>query len=407
MLMMTRRVALVLLLLAPIALVAGTWLWVKSAESRRWAQLERRVAELARETEERRRPRRVLRGPAVPGDAWTDYTPAIGLVQNLPRYSTVQMLAHSTDDRGLPELRALVAPYLPAVDRMRQGTRRAEARRVRLHTKIAAGGIDVDGSWLQGTLALAYVSTCRARWLAADGKPGEAAELLMDLTMYAQDVADDGSDFSVDLGGTISEIALQGLRSLLTRGRLSSEECLLIDRDLAQLDTMAPRFGPVLLTRLHYFGTWILNGAKLEMLHGVGCIPVNLTIKPGWRDAFSLSLMQASGFDQTDAWTSRLLAADEGSLADEEARWKKAFEDRDEAKNVYFRLFTQSDGMPNFRLLREQRARLRLVRLAVHYRATGEFLELPGFGHTVEAKAVTFWGTGVETFTLPSGSTDR
>ncbi len=399
---MTRRVALILLLLAPILLVAGAWLWVTAAESRRWAQLERRVAELERETAERRRPRQVLRSPAVPGDAWTDYLPAIGLVQNLD-LGAAQRHAYSTDEASLPEVRALVAPYLPAVDRMRQGTRRAESHR----TKAPVDGLAEAGARLHSTLALACVSACHARLLAADGKAGEAADLLLDLAMYAQDVAEDGTTLSVDVGGTTSAIALQGLRSLLTRGRLSSEECLRLDRDLAQLDAMAPRFGPVLLARLHYFGTWILNGGKLELLHGAGNIPTGTTIKPGWRDAFSLSLMQASGFDQTDAWTSRLLAPNEGSLADEEARWKKAFEDREDAKNPYFRLFTNNDGMPNFRLLREQRARLRLVRLAVHYRATGEFLELPGLGHTVEPKAVSFWGTGVETLTLPSGSTDR
>ena len=401
MLKMTRRVVVILLLCAPIVLVAGAWLWVKSAESSRWAQLERRVAELPREIDERRRPRRVLRGPAMPGDAWTDYLPAIALVQNVDRFSAIQYHAHSADGTAPPEARALVTPYLPAVDRMRQGTRRAESQRLGLRSKMP------DGSWMQGTFALAYVSACRARCLASDGKPREAAELLLDLLMYAQDVADDGSESAENVGGTIMGIALQNLRSLLTQGRLSPEDCLQMDRDLAQLDAMFPRFGPVLLGRLHYFGTWILNGGKIEMLHGVGFIPGDMTFTPGWRDAFSLPLMKVSGFDQTDAWTSRLLAADEGSLADEEARWKKAFEDHDEAKNPYFRLFTKSDGMPNFQLLREQRARLRLVRLAVHYRATGEFLPLPGFGHTVEPKGVQFWGSGVEPLTLPSGSTDR
>ena len=56
-----------------LALVGIFFAWVQSVASRRWAELEKRVPELIAEARGREARRPVLRGEAMPGNAWTDY----------------------------------------------------------------------------------------------------------------------------------------------------------------------------------------------------------------------------------------------------------------------------------------------------------------------------------------------
>jgi hypothetical protein len=401
---MKRRIVLLLLIAFPAGLLAGAWLWVKAAESRRWAHLERRVAELGREADRRRCPRPVLRGTPVPGDAWDDYLPAIDLLRNMGEgeTNTLQLRSYSAGESDLPELRKVIQPYLQAVERMQQGTRRADSRRVRLDERLKPGE-QIEESWLMGTLRLAYLSSSQARRLALEGKTRDAAELLMDLGKYAQDVSDDGSEMALRLGNAIWAAAMIGVHSLVDQNRLSPEDWASMERDLARLEATFSRFGPVLLTRLEYFGRWILDGSKLDTLTYVGCIPGNLAFKPGWRVAFSQPLMAVAGFDQTDAWTTRLMPWDDESIDEQTARWQNAVDESDNDTNIYFRLFTNGDGLRHPQALVDARAELRILRMAVHYKATGEPLDLklPGFGTTIEPKAVYFWGPFVGTITIP------
>jgi hypothetical protein len=385
-----------LLLGAAVAVALTIFIYFKFLEQRRWKQVERRVAQLRAEADARFRPRPVLRGTAVPGDAWEDYRPAIDLVAKMEEYSTLQMYSVSSGEPRFDSIRNLLQEYAPAVDGMQRGTRRAEVRRVRFDEQARYS----DDDALRPIMTLGHLAACRARWLAAEGRTREATELELDLCKYAQDVAADGSQIAFELSYSLTSVGLVGLEYLLTQGGLAAEDCRTMDRDLDLLDASFPRLGTFLLGKLEYFGSWMLKRGCLEELRGLGCVPRGAEVAPGWREAYSARLFLATAFDQTDALFAGLLPTDEGSLSDGNARREKATADLGDSGNWLYTGFTRNDRMPEASQFRSPRTRLRLLRAAAHWRATGEFLELDDpmgtkLSHSIVLPdKLKFWGEG-------------
>jgi hypothetical protein len=385
-----------LLFAGAIGIVTASWISLKSLEQRRWKRLEQRVSQLGADLDARCGPRPILRGTPIPGDAWDDYLPAIDLASKMEEYSMFQMFASSSGEPDFERYRVRPDKYLSAVQGMQRGTRRAESRRVRLHEKEAFLQ-DWGGTWLQGAVALGYVSGCRARCLAAEGKTHDATELLLDLLKYGQDVAADGSELAHELSREIMSSGLVGIEYLLIHGKVSTEDCRQMSEELGRLDGTFPRLGPVLLCKLEYFGSWMLSGQGLDDLRGIGCVPRGSEIEPGWREAYSRRLMLVAIFDRTDDLVAGLLATDLGTSSDEVARRSKVYLDLGETRHWLFKAFT---GMfPDSRPLRHLRTRVRLLRVAAHYRASGDILELDDplgtkLLHKVEPDQMRFWGVG-------------
>jgi hypothetical protein len=374
-----------LLLGTAVVLVATTVTWFKALEYRRWKHLEMRVAQLRAEADARFCPRPVLRGTPVPGNAWDDYLPAIDLIPDFPE-----------EDPGSEARRLEQNRYASAVEGMRRGTRRADLRWARLGERRPKGS-DLESSWLGKILILAGLASDRAEVLFKEGKTRDAAELLLDVLKFSEDVAADGSEDALRLHIHITGNALTGIERLLTDERLPAQDCVQIARELGQLDATFPRVGPLLLGKLEHCGSWILEEGNLQDL--VGCKASPDGIKAGWREAYSLRLMKISGFDQTDALISRLLSSDEGSASDEAARRKKVFEDLSDSGNVYFRIFAHPEDMPESGWFRTLRSELRQLRVAAHWRATGGVLELADtsgakFPCEIEAGNLVLWVGG-------------
>ncbi len=379
--------------------VAGSWAVFKALEAARWARLERRVSEIRAELDARCGPRPVLRGAPVPGNAWDEYVPAIDLASSMEltdEFGWLQAYAGSPSEPDFDRIRPTLTRYQPALDRMRSGTHRAESRRVQLHEREQFLA-DWGGPWLQGAAGLAYLGSCRARLLASEGKTGEATELLLDVAKFGQDVTNDGSLIAYNLGEDITRHALLGMEALLNRGRLSAEDARQMDRELGRLDSTFPRLAPWLLSRLDYFGSWALSGHLPEELRGIGCVMHGQRLEPGWRELFSERLMKCAAFERSDGVVAQLLKTDELSYTAEFARRDRIWAELDQAKNWVFRAFAKT--LPSARPLRGLRTRLRMVRGAAHYRATGEFLDLEDPLGTkllrkVEGDRVRIWGVG-------------
>jgi hypothetical protein len=383
-----------LLLVAGVAAVAAIVIYFKALEHRRWSRLEERMARLRAEADARFCPRPVLRGAPISGDAWEDYVPAIDLVAKMGEYPTIQMVAVSSNEPSYDEIRDLVEKYAAAVDGMRRGTRRAEVRRIRIHER----GTDPEDPWPRSASVLGELACCRARLLASEGKTREAVELQADVLKYAEDLSVDGSDIAFRLNQDLTRSAFIGVEFLLKSGGLTGEDCRVLACDLGSLDATFPRFATMLLGRLEYFGAWALRESPLDDLENVGCKPQGMVVSPGWREAYSQRLMKAAAFEQAEALYAGLRSTDGGSPS-ADAGWRtKIRAERDASKNTYFRLFVRPEEIPDARLFRDLRARLRLLRLAAHWRATGEFLELEDphgtkFAHAIEPPdRMKFWG---------------
>src|SRR5262245_42834732 len=96
-----------ILVAAVLAIVGTAVIWRWSLEARRWNRLEARVDELRARADTRFRPRPVLRGQPLPGDAWEDYLPAIDSVEKMEEYSTIQMVAVSPN---IPTFESIQGP---------------------------------------------------------------------------------------------------------------------------------------------------------------------------------------------------------------------------------------------------------------------------------------------------------
>lgn len=390
-----------LVLASLLMIVAATFLSFKALETRRWKHLEGRVAELRVELDHRCGYRPILRGTPVQGTAWEDYLPAIQSVSSglaLPDYHALQCYAVSTGEPRWDVIKLPVQRNLSAIEGMQRGTRRQRLRRVDLGEE-GWNGVDVQGTVSRGAVSLGYLGGCRARFLAAEGKSHEAVELLLDVGKFGQDVAANGSIDAYGVSEDITQAAVTGMEYLLIYGRLAAEDWRQMDHELDELDRSSPRLAPLLLDRLEGLGSWMLKRQPIEMLAGIGCVPRDRIVTSDWRHAFSIPLFLVDAFDRSDELLSALKESDRGAACEESALRQRVYADLEGSGNWIFQAFNDPERTPSSRWLRYMSTRIRLLRLAAHYRATGQFLELPDpFGthllHRMEGDYLKFWGVG-------------
>jgi len=353
-------------LVSVVAVAATVWIWRWSLERSRWNHLEARVGELRAQLDTRFRPRPVLRGAPVPGNAWDDYLPAIEMLKDADPETRL-----SDDVR-----RDWQQKYGAAVEAMQRGTHRAGSGWA--HLRERQKGKDPEEGFLGQVLVLGDIAVDRAGILAKNGKHREATELLLDLLKFAEDVGNDGAFYARMAGWGLQEKAIVGLEDALMNAPLTAQDCRQIDRELAQLDATYPRLAPMILSRLEEYGEWILKEKTLQDL--VGCRGNPENIKVGWREMYSDRLMRIAGFNRADALMSRLVLSDDGTEAEQAARRQKFVETAQleglELTNVYFSMFTCSDYLPDAGRGPSLRSTLRALRIGARFAATGEVLEL-------------------------------
>jgi hypothetical protein len=370
-----------LFLLSLLAIAGAAILWRWSLEHRRWRHLESRVAELRAIADTRLRPRPVLRGTPVPGNAWDDYLPALALV------------ATSGDEEfeTAEQKRLWLNRYVPAVEAMQRGTHRAEVGWVSIRAR--QGEDDREVGFLGQVLAVGRIAVDRANMLFEEGKTGPGTELTLDLLKFAEDVAGDGDERAQYTTWHLQETAMIVLEHALQGDRLTAENCRQINRELSNLDTTFPRLAPVLLGRLEQYGTWILKQAPLADL--VGCRATGAPIPTGWRELYSERLMKIAAFDAADVLISRLLRSDQGRESEEMAQ-RDALYTGLEPTNTYTRVFTNASYIPKSGRSRSLRSWMRTIRIAAHFGATGEALDLidaegDKIAHGMEGGKLVLW----------------
>lgn len=355
------------------ALLAAPWIWLKSVESRRWSRMEQRVAELRRDADRRCGPRPVLRGEPLPGDAWDDYRKAIAKAGGM-----------GPPDRS--RMKALLDQYGEAVDLMQSGTRRGAARRARLHETEPDEGMQ-SGSPLGRASAVAVLAAGRARLLLEQGRPREAADLLLDVCRFAADVARDGSAPAEAFGQRIAFHGLDEIQNRLLVNGWPPEELSRMARELGDIEAAWPPTEFTLLGELEAFGDRILN-------HRLSKLPPEAG--PGWRQGWSLRLLKASAFDEVEVHFARLRDVDAGTYAEEKRRRQESAHEILNSANPFV---PQVEAAYPTGKRREQLAHLRLLRAALHHAATGELLPLEDpFGdrirHEETADGHRFWSAG-------------
>ncbi|HLY09471.1 MAG TPA: hypothetical protein VKW04_09235 [Planctomycetota bacterium] len=378
----------------------GFWTWLHGRETRSWELMERRLREIDGQIAQLNGRRPVLRGDPVPGDAWEDYNRAIERVRGFEGRVQLWKCVQRDPTADRSAARRILVERAEALEWMRKGTRREDVHRTGLHVGegTADGFFQGSDTRTTGLVALEALADCQAFLLAEEGRDGEAAELWLDLAQYSNDLWREGALEPGYFSVQALKAACQGLSELLSRPGLSEGELRRIDQELAVLED---GYGGEAVSRLGGVENWGQVIASGRVVEYYSMAPAKIRDAGyGWLiPLFSSRLALAASFHQQDAWMARLNAGEKESWPEELRLWSEVMRESSESWNLINRLqpvLVWQSGRPR----REGRATLRLLRVAAHYRATGDVLDLPDpFGDRLrrheEAGVLRVWSLGL------------
>lgn len=355
---------LLLTLLAALVLTfLAVWIWVGSVERHLRAQVEGRVQELEAEILARSPRRPVLIGEAIPGDAWEDYGPALAAVHALPKESLRTLADRAYSGDGTPAQMAALELIKKGLS---VGSRRAEARISLEHLPTVDNTFETDN--LYGSAAVAGQAAARAgSRLMEDGFPREGADLLLTAAQFGRDLASHPDFLGWRLGTSVLHVVLEQLTPLLQAGRVPPSEAASIAAALRILDETWKSYDDDGSRDLLHWGRRVLKGLPGEE-------NTRSATSPTWKQAYSRSIMEFTAFlDYDQAFHRRPTHL---SLPHLEANAEfLILLDEVAARGNPAATFMNS-GVCSHRVIRENLAKLRLTRVAAHYSATSEVLDL-------------------------------
>jgi hypothetical protein len=383
------------ILLGILALIVAAFsLWIDSVARRRWAETEKRVHALLSEIRGRDAGRPVLRGSAVEGDAWEEYDLAIDEMQKI---KTSTMTIGEYVSRGPKADRAsiekILAVHGAAIDHLRLGARRSRGQ----YPYRWEEGAAMKTPPLLRMQSLANLATCQARFLAEAGKPREAAELLLDTCQFGRDAGTNGPLISEMVALAILGVALDELRDLLQAGRLDRETLESVGRELELLDRSFPRNGHSLINDAAMAGATFLKSGpgSIESEGGAGA---SLGPLFAWRFGFSQRIMSADAFDTMLRLMNRTAELEDRPWEEARRGLEELRGEAERSKNWLVRMMIPG-LLQSSRPGRERKSQLRILRVAVRWRATGEILDLDDpFGtklrHSASGGTLKVWSLG-------------
>jgi len=352
---------------------------------RRWAAMKADWQALLEEVRARGQSRAPLHGDPVEGNAWDDYAVALAEVRSLYEIESQAALRYLHE--APQSNRRLVERVLGKHPSLIESLRRAATRRqANLNLEWKEGALTIPSRhW---TAVVAPLAVCCSRFTAEDGRAGDAARLLVETCRFAADL-----DHVEDL-----ELPLDELRELVGSGVLKGEDLARLDLELALLDEEYPRRGHRAALDLVALGAQLLRTG-----HSITVQLVGLRADPEdalWRYGYSGHLMKAEAFAMMAAAVRRLREADERPWAESRDLLRSLSAELAAHPNPIIQTAPEEILASDLQH-RGHRAQLRLLRMAAHYRSTGEVLDLddPFGGKLVRALAndtLRVWSVGPE-----------
>jgi hypothetical protein len=361
-------------------------LWVRSVEQRRWSWMKQRIHELDCDRRSRDPSRPVLRGDPASGQAWGEYVLALKALTS--GKSALQMchlgqILYEFSLRSHPQNRSQVEEILATLqeplDHLKRGVRRtqaldpdaAEAFREKYYMAQPAAGV------------LAWLSVCESKMLADSGQGRDAAELLLDAALFSRDVACNSTLLDAHSAYGASRFLCGKLIQLISSGRLSKGDCAFVERQLEILERAQPPLAAALKNNLWRMGSGFLEES----------FPPQWPRQ--WRFAYSQKLAIADAVDRVDSWIAVVARMEEMSSRECQTTWKAIQEEVDHDSNAITQDLYQF-VFQDFGELKRLKVYLRLLRIAAHYRASGEVLELEDpmgtiFAHAQAGSVLKVW----------------
>jgi hypothetical protein len=343
-----------------VALTVALFVWMLYAGTGSWTT---RVTEAIAESRARDPRRPVMRGEAISGSAWTDYEQALDAVASVAIDDVRRWLDGAASDRA--NAVAILSANESALDFLRAGARKAEGA---YPVQWEKGGHVFP---LVRVRNLTTLAVGRARLVMVEGKPQEAADLLLDAAQLAADLGRNATVPSELVALASLGQVFDGLKRLPPDPE--------VGKALAVLDSTFPSHAEAMLNDL--------------ALIGVQAIYVEPDlVTPTWRFGFSRRLMMADAWPTLEDMIRRLAAATAAPWGEAQ---RVAAEIEAQARGRSSNPVVQTAVPPLFQTHRESRAlraQLRLLR-ALHGGATG--LDDP-FGDKLLFDGGKVWSVGAD-----------
>jgi hypothetical protein len=311
----------------------------------------------------RKMPRQVLRGKAFPGNSWDEYDQALAAPWPSDAENGGIFYRFASGQPGVDRERVkqMVAEQMPLLEHLRLGAQRADGQ-----YPYKWDARDEIPSLLRSRM-LANLAVAQASILADSGKPQEAAALLLDLTVFARDLATNGAQLSSLIGIAVYQVAFEQLRNLLSSGKLTQEQLAALAKTLETVDRDFPPPSSMISNSTLGLGMGIFQGSTIDYDGGLG----QRMKDGGWRYAVFPQATLLEAFEQNDAFVQRIKKVDQSNFATAKKEIDALSAEAAASPNLMVR-----DDLPS--MLRshavhlEVLAKLRLVRAETLFRATGE-----------------------------------
>lgn len=220
-----------------------------------------------------------------------------------------------------------------------------------------------------------------------EGDTREAVLGILDLFQLARDLSSNSTAPCVEAASRIWSISTMELQELLFSEEFPRLDLAEVDEALQRLDRDFPKEGPILLNNALVLGFELL---KPEESRGR---EFQVPLYRYWRYAYSRRIADADAFDLILAGVRRVAPRRDGPAREARGFQAESF--------IPYRPFIAPQWDYLFPRIerRHTRTLLRLLRMAVHYRATGEILELEDpYGdrlhHEIHGSDLKVWSVG-------------
>jgi hypothetical protein len=356
-----------ILALVACAAVAAILLFVAfmPMNSERWEAVRDRTLKLKLEALTRKMPREVLRGKPIPGNAWEEYNIALSASWPADAENGGVFFMFSKGNAANPErVRKTVAEQMPLLDHLRLGAQRSDGQ---YPYKWELG--EEKPSLLRSRM-LANLAVAQASILRENGKPEEAMDLLLDVTILARDLSTNGPLLTNLIGMAVYMTAVEGFRDLVVSGKLTQKQLADLAEKLEAVERDFPTHTAALSNELLGIGMWVLlqssgeyEGWQARAKQG------------GWRYAAFPQKTILDAFEQSEAFIQRFEKVDPTNYAAAKREMDAVSLETQNSPNPIVR-----ETVPNLSRVMVARLEaltaLRLVRAGALFRATGKMPSL-------------------------------
>jgi hypothetical protein len=185
-----------------------------------WEATKKRIAQLETDTRSRKFPRSALRGKLSPGNAWDEYNLALKDPvpwNDDPNGGLLGRFVSGGAGVDRAKVERLIAEHKQAIEHLRLGTKRSDGQ----YPYNWHRGSQMDLPSLMGLRRLANLAAAQAKVWAESGKPQDAADLLLDVSIFARDISTNAPLLSNLIGLAVYSVSFDGLRDLIQSGKLT------------------------------------------------------------------------------------------------------------------------------------------------------------------------------------------